>query len=158
MSTKIRRGLAVGTAVVAVTLLVAACGDTGDGSAPSSGGGRVIAITMTDTTYSPTKVAVGKGETVTLRFRNNGLAVHEAVIGNAEYQMDHEASMTTSTTAGMTDGSHAMGPTGTDNMVTVQPGKTAEMTYRFDESGTMLIGCHQPGHYEAGMKATINVG
>lgn len=153
---KNRRAIAVGAVALAVTALVAACGQTSDGTSGSSGGARVITITMADMAYSPSSISVGKGETVTFRFRNNGSAVHEAVIGTAEYQMDHGASMTGSTT---TAGGHGMGHAGTgaDNMVTVDPGKTGEMTYRFDDSGTMLIGCHQPGHYEAGMKATVDV-
>ena len=42
-------------------------------------------------------------------------------------------------------------------MVVVQPGKTGELAYRFERSGMTVIGCHQPGHYEAGMRATVNV-
>jgi uncharacterized cupredoxin-like copper-binding protein len=26
-----------------------------------------------------------------------------------------------------------------------------------DEAGTLLIGCHVPGHYEAGMKAKVEI-
>jgi len=40
-------------------------------------------------------------------------------------------------------------------MVTVSPGRRAEMRHRFDEAGPVLLGCHQPGHWEAGMKATV---
>ena len=39
----------------------------------------------------------------------------------------------------------------------IAPGETATITYIFGESGTMLIGCHEPGHYEDGMVATIDV-
>ena len=47
---------------------------------------------------------------------------------------------------------------GTDSDATVvQPGQTGPMTHTFTESGTVLIGCHEPGHWEAGMKATIKV-
>ncbi len=44
-----------------------------------------------------------------------------------------------------------------DNVVMLQPGETKELTWNFTESGTFLIGCHQPGHYAGGMKATIDV-
>jgi uncharacterized cupredoxin-like copper-binding protein len=44
-----------------------------------------------------------------------------------------------------------------DGAVTVEPGKTRSITTMFDETGTVLIGCHEPGHWEAGMKATITV-
>ena len=41
--------------------------------------------------------------------------------------------------------------------VEVAPGETATLVYTFDEPGTLLIGCHVPGHYAAGMKGTITV-
>jgi uncharacterized cupredoxin-like copper-binding protein len=44
------------------------------------------------------------------------------------------------------------------NAVKVGPGETAELTWRFDETGTLLYGCHEPGHYEGGMVGTIEVG
>ena len=160
---KNRHTLALG-ALLATTLVAAACGGDAGTKAGSSGAARVVAITMTDMAYNPTAITVTKGETVTFRFQNNGEAIHEAVIGDAEYQMDHAASMTGSTMTGSTmttmsdhgDGMDHAGR-GADNMVTVKPGKSGEMRYRFDEGGTILIGCHQPGHYEAGMKAAVNV-
>jgi uncharacterized cupredoxin-like copper-binding protein len=149
---KTRRALALGGALLATSVVAAACGDDSSTSAGSSSDGRIIEMTMTDMAYSPDTIAVSKGETVTFRFHNNGQAIHEAVIGDEGFQMEHGASMTDSTMDGM--GHDGMG---SDDTVTVEPGMTGEMTYRFDESGTMLIGCHQPGHYEAGMKATITV-
>jgi uncharacterized cupredoxin-like copper-binding protein len=44
------------------------------------------------------------------------------------------------------------------NTVTVAAGETKELTWAFTEPGTVLIGCHQPGHYDAGMKGQITVG
>ena len=46
---------------------------------------------------------------------------------------------------------------GADTAVTVNPGETKDLTTTFDRAGTVIIGCHQPGHYEAGMKATVTV-
>ena len=56
-------------------------------------------------------------------------------------------------------GGHDMGNMGggDDTNVSLRPGKTGEFTNRFDKAGTFEIGCHQPGHYDAGMKITINV-
>ena len=31
------------------------------------------------------------------------------------------------------------------------------MTYTFKGGESLLIGCHQPGHYEAGMKVSLTV-
>jgi len=43
------------------------------------------------------------------------------------------------------------------NAVTAGPGETAELTWRFDESGDLLFGCHEPGHYDGGMVGQITV-
>jgi uncharacterized cupredoxin-like copper-binding protein len=39
----------------------------------------------------------------------------------------------------------------------VAPGDTGELTYTFDEAGPLEVGCHEPGHYDAGMKIAVNV-
>ena len=43
------------------------------------------------------------------------------------------------------------------NAVVLAAGETKELTWRFSEAGTVLIGCHQPGHYAAGMTGTVVV-
>ena len=42
---------------------------------------------------------------------------------------------------------------GHDNAVSVKPGKTGSLTMTFAEAGTLIVGCHEPGHYAAGMRA-----
>ena len=44
-----------------------------------------------------------------------------------------------------------------DGGISVKPGKTGKLTMTFQQAGMLEIGCHEPGHYEAGMKATVNV-
>lgn len=47
---------------------------------------------------------------------------------------------------------------GTDEQaITVEPGASGSLTYTFDTPGTYEIGCHQPGHYAAGMTITVIV-
>ena len=41
--------------------------------------------------------------------------------------------------------------------VTVEPGDGGELIHTFDDAGTVEIGCHQPGHYDAGMKIAVDV-
>lgn len=51
------------------------------------------------------------------------------------------------------------GPSGQmDTGVSVESGENASLTWRFTESGEVLYGCHEPGHYEGGMVGTIGVG
>ena len=46
---------------------------------------------------------------------------------------------------------------GDEPAVTVKPGQSGDLTYTFDTAGTYEIGCHQSGHYDAGMKIAITV-
>ena len=154
-------------------LLITACGGQAK-TAAGEGSGRVIDVTMTDNSFAPGQIQVVKGETVTLRFHNNGAAVHEAVIGDDALQAQHHQQMmsgtgdgmnhgslptraSTTVTGGMDHGNMNSGGTADDDATTVQPGQTREMKHTFTDAGTTLIECHQPGHWEAGMKATLNV-
>jgi heme/copper-type cytochrome/quinol oxidase subunit 2 len=44
-----------------------------------------------------------------------------------------------------------------DAAITLQPGVSGELAYTFDQPGTYEVGCHQPGHYAAGMKIDVIV-
>jgi uncharacterized cupredoxin-like copper-binding protein len=146
------------TAGAAIALVVTA---SGCGSKPTETAGRgatrTVDLMMTDNAFQPGQMQVMKGETVTMRFRNNGSLNHEAILGNDAAQMRHHAEMTAAT-APMDHGRHA-GQTSesSPDAITVEPGKTGEITHTFTESGTVFIGCHEPGHWEAGMKATVAV-
>lgn len=149
------------TVALAATLIVAAagCGSDKSTSASSRGTTRTMDITMTDMAYTPAQMDVSKGETVTMRFRNNGTVKHEAMLGDNATQMRHHDEMTASTMANGHGGGHdETQPGGAPEVITVEPGMTGEITHTFSESGTILIGCHVPGHWEAGMKATVNIG
>jgi uncharacterized cupredoxin-like copper-binding protein len=47
---------------------------------------------------------------------------------------------------------------GGDNVVTVQPGASQTLVYHFPQPGPLITGCHEPGHYAAGMRADVTVG
>ena len=131
---------------------LAACGDSaGDdaGAEPT----RTIAIEMVDTAYKPTELAVDEGETVRFVFTNNGKLDHEAFLGTGSEQREHGQDM-----AGKDDedgGHHRGGDDG--ERVTVEPSDRGEFTTTFSASGRYEIGCHEPGHYDAGMKLTVTV-
>ena len=44
-----------------------------------------------------------------------------------------------------------------DNMVTVEPGKSGEIIWRFARARVVDFACLQPGHYGAGMKGQVRV-
>ncbi len=145
--------------VAASAVIFAACGSDGDDTVGVPGDQpRTIEVAMTDMAFSPNEIDVAAGETVTFVFRNDGAVRHEAVFGNLAEQEAHHAEM-----AEM-GGSHDamdMGSMPHDQMtelhsVMVEPGESIEMTHTFDAASTM-VGCHEPGHWEAGMKLDIDV-
>jgi len=142
------------TAALALVMLAACGGGHDDHSAASTDTSepdqlpaRVVEVTMADIRFDTESLAVAAGETIEFRFTNNGEIPHDAFIGDAAAQAQHDLEM-----AGMDGQDHSM-PGG----VTVQPGATESLTYTFGEAGELEIGCHQPGHYAAGMKIDVTV-
>ena len=133
-------------------LLLAACGDDSTPSANDGDDARTIEIEMVDIAYEPETIQVARGETIRFVFTNDGEIAHDAYIGDAAAQDDHEAEMRESD--GMDHGGHGGGD---EDELTVEPGETGELTHTFAESETIEIGCHQPGHYDAGMKIEVEV-
>lgn len=145
----------VALAVVA-GLTLTACGSDG-GSPTTDEGIRTVDVTMDDNRFQPAQIGAAPGETVRFVFRNDGAVRHEAVFGSLDEQLDHHAEMAQRghDAHGATSGGHdADGP----HAVSVEPGSTAEITHTFDELGTTVVGCHEPGHWEAGMRLDIGVG
>ena len=107
---------------------------------------------MVDNAFEPDHLEVTEGETVRFVFTNHGAVAHDAFIGDTDAQADHEAEMRRRRATG-----HGHGDHGADEAVTVEPGERGELTHTFDDAGTIEIGCHQPGHYDAGMKVAMKV-
>jgi Cu+-exporting ATPase len=112
---------------------------------------RTIAVDASDRfLFSPDPIYVTKGETIAFVITNDGDLDHEFVIGDEAVQARHEAEMA----AGDED-MDAMGDK--PYAVDIPAGETVTLVYTFDEAGNLIAGCHVPGHYAAGMKATIVV-
>lgn len=133
-------------AVLALALATAACGSDDNASGD---GVRTIEIEMQDNKYVPDTIEVADGESVRLVFTNTGEVAHDAYIGDEAAQDDHEAEMNGD------DGGHHMG--GDSDALTVEPGDTAGLTHTFAADDEVLIGCHEPGHYDSGMRLTVDV-
>jgi uncharacterized cupredoxin-like copper-binding protein len=134
-------------AILAVGGLLAAC-SAAEPQSPGTETPRTIEVRMTDEfRFAPDHYSVTAGETVRFRLINDGALVHEFLIGDEQAQADFAEEM-----AG--GGMHHA----TDAGLSVDPGQTAEFEYTFSEAkDDLLAGCHEPGHYEAGMVATISV-
>lgn len=110
---------------------------------------RTVQVTTLDTmAFEPGGIDVSPGEAVTFVVTNGGQAVHEFTLGDATMQQEHADAM-----AHMPDGmAHDL-----PNSITLQPGETKELAWRFGQAGTLEYACHEPGHYEAGMRSQITI-
>lgn len=109
---------------------------------------RTVNVDMTDNMrFTPSEISVKQGETVRIVVKNSGAVKHELVLGTPEELKEHYAMMLK-----MPGMEHA-----DDNMVSVAPGKTGEIVWRFTKVGKVDFACLQPGHYDAGMKGLVNV-
>ncbi len=142
-----RRSLTLVLPLFALSVPLPACGDA-DNTANGDATPRTLEIEMRDNHYSPDTVSVEAGEAVRLVFTNAGEATHDAFIGDEAAQDDHEMEMNGPDAHGMREG----------DALTVAPGDTGELVHTF-ESGDdgLLIGCHEPGHYDSGMRLSIDV-
>ncbi len=123
-------------------------GSPGDPGAVS----RTVEITMVDNRFKPSEIKVKQGETIKFLLNNTGKKKHEMMIGTPEDIDKHNKMMKK-----FPDMEHADEP----NMVSVAPGKTEELVWRFTEAGTVSFACPLPGHFKGmnfpGMKGTIEV-
>jgi uncharacterized cupredoxin-like copper-binding protein len=138
---------------------------------------RDIVITMTDALrFDPEEIGVMAGETVRFVLENPTAAAHDFTLGDLEAQELHSAQMAAGMThdeetdddadhdeetamdESMEHGHDEAGEGGLPAPVTIKPGETVTVLATFDEPGEVLIGCHQPGHWQAGMRGTITVG
>jgi uncharacterized cupredoxin-like copper-binding protein len=134
----------IAAVVVTGVLLVAGCG--GSGHTTHGSGGRTIDVEMRDIAYAPDRVSVKAGESVQFVFHNTGKVTHDAFVGDEHAQLEHESAMSTA----------AGGHHGDSSAITVEPGKSGTLTRTFAANDDVVIGCHEPGHYEAGMKLHID--
>lgn len=119
--------------------------------ADASEAGRTIEVAVdNELAFDPAEYDVAAGEVVTFQITNTGDIEHEFVLGDGQAQQQMADEM------GEGDGHAHSGQM--SNAVTIHPGEEAELTWRFpDEATTVLVGCHVPGHYEAGMRGTVTV-
>jgi uncharacterized cupredoxin-like copper-binding protein len=143
------------TLIATLAVVGAACGDDDEGASGAGADGEVIEIDMVDNAYAPSEVEVPAGEEVTFRFANTGTLMHEAYIGDDAMQAEHEATMQEQAEMGDMGGTSHGSEHGDADVLEVESGEDGDLTYTFDEPGDYVIGCHQPGHYDDGMKMRV---
>ncbi|MFN4277790.1 MAG: plastocyanin/azurin family copper-binding protein [Ferrovibrio sp.] len=122
----------------------AALGEPGDPKAKA----RTINVVMTDEMrFSPETVTVKRGETIRFVVKNAGELRHEMTLGTMEELVEHAAVME----------KHPDMEHDDPNAVTVEPGQTKTILWKFTKAGSFDFGCLVPGHMPAGMKGRIVV-
>ena len=100
---------------------------------------RLVWMNMDDTLkFMPDAVQVAAGETIRFVLTNSGKVTHEFQVGPAD-----------KVAADQVDGVSVLEK---DELVA---GSTTALDYTFGGAGPYAYACHEPGHYEAGMRGTI---
>ena len=110
---------------------------------------EIVVKASDDLKFDPATINVEAGQVVTFVVRNEGSNVHEFVLGDSAYQEKHEQEV---------EDMEGHDMAAMENSVTVEPGETQELTWKFTEATSLEFACHEPGHYEGGMVGTIEVG
>ena len=109
---------------------------------------RTIKVDMADNMrFTPSDVAVKRGETVKFVVHNGGAVLHEMVLGTKKAIAEHAELMKK-----FPEMEHADA-----NMAHVKPGKAGEIVWQFTKAGEFQFACLQPGHFEAGMVGKVVV-
>jgi uncharacterized cupredoxin-like copper-binding protein/Cu/Ag efflux protein CusF len=109
---------------------------------------RTVRIDMSDAMrFSPASIDARQGETIRFIVKNSGKLKHELVLGTEKDLHEHAEVMKKNPEMEHAD----------PNMVTVAPGKSGQVIWRFSKAGRVDFACLQPGHYDAGMKGLVNV-
>lgn len=106
---------------------------------------RIISVSMQDTMrfdFAPELGALKQGETIEFHVKNDGSIRHEFSIGNSEDQVKHALMMQK-----MPDMKHS-----DPNTVSLEPGESATLSWKFMGADSVVFACNIPGHFEAGMK------
>lgn len=132
------------------------------GGAPKA---QEITIQLTEFAFKPNKITLTKGVPVELKLSNTGRVTHEFMVyahpksgmsmedlekwaEARSYFKDLELTVEGGGIKVVGEGIFE---------VEIEAGKTAEIRFTPKKPGTFELGCHLPGHYEAGMKGTLVV-
>ncbi len=147
--------LAAAVAILLGTATVALAHDDKHFSAGEPGNpkrpARIVTVTMRDDEgkmrFEPASLTVKKGEQVRFLISNDGALKHEFTLASVQDNNKHAELMKKYPDMEHDD----------PNAKSVDPGKTAEILWRFSKVGTFEFACLIPGHREAGMHGTVAV-
>ena len=111
---------------------------------------RIYEVSMRDTMrfiFNPEFGHLHEGDVIRFDVRNDGAILPEFSIGNAADQVKHAKMM-----RAMPDMKHS-----DPNTVSLEPGASASITWRFMGKDTVVFACNIPGHFEAGMRHDLAI-
>jgi uncharacterized cupredoxin-like copper-binding protein len=112
---------------------------------------RIMQVTMREgdgkMLFIPDRIDIRKGEQIRFIIRNNGALKHEFTLASVQDNNKHAELMQKYPDMEHDD----------PNAKSVDPGKTAEILWRFSKAGEFEFACLIPGHREAGMHGFVRV-
>jgi uncharacterized cupredoxin-like copper-binding protein len=108
---------------------------------------RTVRIEAKDIGFMVKQIQVKAAETIKFVVTNKGQLPHEFAIASAKEHEEHSAMM-----AEMPDMVHEE-----PNVVSLKPGETRELVWKFGNDTNLEFSCNLPGHREQGMKGTFRV-
>jgi len=149
-----REGQPLRTALLLLTVIgvsLAGCTAVGGSGPTTTAGAQTIRVDLLNFRFDPSTIDVAVGEEVRFVAVNPTDLPHELFVGSPAEQDSHarlHAGAAPAAGGPPEDAAHG---------VYVAAHGTAQFTYRFEEAGDTLMGCHLVGHWEAGMVGVVRV-
>jgi len=138
-------------ATVGLGLMLVACSPSAARRSVPPGTERTVEMSISGMKFVPDRIEVQAGQMVAFVVDNPTDIAHELFIGDEADQLAHH-------------GTHVAVPSADQAMVPhygygfyLASHETKVVTYRFDSTREIMLGCHLPGHWEAGMVAIVTV-
>jgi uncharacterized cupredoxin-like copper-binding protein len=108
---------------------------------------RTVRIEARDNDFNVKSIQVRAGETIRFVVTNASYEPHEFGIASPKEHEEHRAMMKQMPNMVHDD----------PNVVTVNPGETKELIWKFGKDANVEFACNMPGHSERGMTGTFRV-
>jgi len=127
-----------------------------DGGATGTAGGpgkasdvtRTVRIDAGDTAFNVKQIQVKAGETIKFVIASKSSIPHEFVIASHDEHLEHRKMMQEMAGMEMDD---------EPNAVTIDPGQTKELIWKFGKDKDVEFACDIPGHAEQGMAGKFRI-
>ena len=130
---------------------------------------RVIEIKMYDNYFEPNEINIKKGETIKFLIKNFGSLVHEFNIATKKMHLNHQPEMLKMMENEILLGNkidyekmkefaktdHSMAHSHSNSLL-LEPNKSGEIIWKFNNETKLEGACNVPGHYESDMIVKIN--